>query len=56
MSNHLQRHMNTCAFNVTKDQEAVFAEIKNVCLTNLLFDIFKKNVYLIYLCIVEHDN
>ncbi len=26
----LQNHLNTCAFNVTKDQEAVIAEIKNV--------------------------
>jgi len=30
LSSHLQHHLNTCAFNVTKDQEAVTAEIKNV--------------------------
>ena len=26
----LQNHLNTCAYNVTKDQEAVTVEIKNV--------------------------
>lgn len=27
---HLKNHLNTCAFNVTKDQEAITTEIQNV--------------------------
>lgn len=30
LSSHLEHHLHTCAFNVTKDQEAVTAEIKNL--------------------------
>ena len=30
LCNELKNHLNTCAFNVTKDQEAVNAEIKQV--------------------------
>lgn len=40
LSNHLQNHLHTCAFNVTKDQEAVTADIKNL---NLVIDMLMQN-------------